>query len=95
MSMLDQLKIARESINTKNIAEDMAYFVMHDLEKAGFQSILVKPHEKKPKTWRIIPKDELDEEQMKEYQRLKEERVDYWRDQAMEQLRKTRKAMLG
>lgn len=86
--MLDSIKMTRDALNIVNISEDLAYMVMRDLEEAGFMTELKKEKIKKPKTWRIIPLEELSPTDMIRFNELKEERTNYWRNETTKNLKK-------
>lgn len=85
----------RKQLNVKQIAEDMATFVIEDLKEEGFDAKLIKHNEKKPQTWKIVPCNELSEEDMLRFNELKEEFVTMYRDGKLDYLKSMKKAVIG
>lgn len=93
MSLVETVKNIREQINKYTATEDIAYSVIEDMKAKGFQCELTKPR-KSPKSWKIVLTTVEPVSRQKEFETLKAERVDYWRDQKMEQLRQLKKAVM-
>jgi len=78
---LNTARMALRDYNFKEVVERMAEMVIFDLEEDyGFKAHLVKHNPRKPKTWRIEPDEVLSAEKKKEFERLKEELTDKYRD---------------
>jgi hypothetical protein len=85
--MLDRIKMARSTLNIGLIAENLADMVMEDLLEAGYECKLIKQKPKKPKTWRIVPKASLSDEEQFEFDSLKEERTNIYVEMEKERLK--------
>lgn len=84
----------RKQMNVKQIAEDMANLVIDDLKEEGFEAKLVKHKEKKPKTWKIIPVNKLNDEEQKRFDEIKETQVTFYRDSKIDMMKDMRKAII-
>jgi hypothetical protein len=91
---LDKIRAVRETLNTADIVENIAHNVMQDLIDAGFEPELIKTNPKKTHTWRIMPKRELPEEAMEEFNDIKQQRTVYNVEQEKQRLRQLKSAML-
>lgn len=95
MSLLvNKIRTAKDAMNIRYIAEDMAFMVMEDLKEAGFNCELKKGHPKKVKTWKIVPTDKLDDDKQQEFDKIKDERTEWWRKYKKDQLKQLKQSML-
>ena len=92
--LMDKISMAREAFNKVNVADDLAFLVSEDLKEAGYDVKLVKEKEKKPSTWRILPVNKLSEEEREQFEQLKSERTDHWRNDALKKLKNMKKQLL-
>lgn len=95
MSQWEMIKELRKQLNVKQIAEDMANLVIDDLGEEGFEAKLVKHNPKKPKTWKIIPVNTLNDEEQKRFDEIKETQVTFYRDSKIDMLKDIKKGITG
>lgn len=92
--VLENLKVVKDAVNLKNIAERMSCFVIDDLADDGFECELIKP-KKSPKSWKIIPKKNLSDKEKQRFETLKKKYVDMWRNEERGHLKDVRRIMFG
>lgn len=95
MSQWEMISELRKQLNVKQIAEDMANLVIEDLGLDGFEAKLVKHNPKRPKTWKIMPVNTLDDEEQKRFDEIKEKQVTYYRDTKIDMIKDMRKGIIG
>lgn len=95
MSQWQMINMLRQQLNVKQMAEDMAMFVIDDLKAEGFNAKLVKHNAKKPKTWKIVPVDVLTDKEQKRFDKIKEEQVTFYRDNKISQIKEIKKSITG
>lgn len=95
MSQWQMIKMLKQQLDVKQMAEDMAAFVIEDLKMEGFDAKLVKHNPKKPKTWKIIPVNMLNAEDQKRFDKIKEEQVTFYRDSKISQIKDIKKSITG
>ena len=89
------INMLRQQLNVKQMAEDMANFVIDDLKEEGFSAKLVKHNPKRPKTWKIVSIDELNDKDQKKFDKIKEEQVTFYRDSKISQIKDIKKSITG
>lgn len=92
--LLDKISMARSALDKHLIAEDMAFMVIEDLKEEGFDAELVKGHRKKIHTWKIVPKGELNGDELTRFQKLKDSLTDMYREREMERLKDFKRSLL-
>ena len=95
MSQWQMIKMLRQQLDVKQMAEDMAEFVIEDLKEEGFDAKLVKHNPKKPKTWKIISVNMLNDEDQERFDKIKEEQVTFYRDNKISQIKDIKKGIIG
>ena len=95
MSQLGMINDLRKQLNVKQIAEDMANLVIDDLKEEGFKAKLIKYKEKKPKTWKIVSVNTLDDEEQKRFDEIKERQVTYYRDTKIGMIKDIKRSITG
>ncbi len=95
MSQLGMINDLRKQLNVKQIAEDMANLVIDDLKEEGFKAKLIKYKEKKPKTWKIVSVNVLDNEEQKRFDEIKERQVTYYRDTKIGMIKDIKRSITG
>ena len=95
MSQLGMINDLRKQLNVKQIAEDMANLVIDDLKEEGFEAKLIKYKEKKPKTWKIVSVNVLDNEEQKRFDEIKERQVTYYRDTKIGMIKDIKRSITG
>ena len=95
MSQWEMINDLRKQLNVKQIAEDMANLVIDDLKEEGFEAKLIKYKEKKPKTWKIVSVNVLDNEEQKRFDEIKERQVTYYRDTKIGMIKDIKRSITG
>ena len=95
MSQWEMINDLRKQLNVKQIAEDMANLVIDDLKEEGFEAKLIKYKEKKPKTWKIVSVNTLDDEEQKRFDEIKERQVTYYRDTKIGMIKDIKRSITG
>ena len=95
MSQWEMINDLRRQLNVKQIAEDMANLVIDDLKEEGFEAKLIKYKEKKPKTWKIVSVNVLDNEEQKRFDEIKERQVTYYRDTKIGMIKDIKRSITG
>ena len=88
MSSWDMIK----SMKPRQMAEDMANMIIEDLEEEGFKAKLVKKGWAISK-WKIEPIDDLTEDELQEFNFIKEQRQELYKKRTMDQIEQMRKSI--
>ena len=94
------MKTVRELTNFKQIREDIATFVIKDLEAEGFEPKLVKFRLKwywffTKRVWRIVPKNTLSDEDQTRFDKIKNEQTEVYKNSKLEQLKEIKTLFQG
>lgn len=97
MANLQTINMIRQDYKLSAIVERIALFALPELEKKGYDCILIKPNVKKPKTWKLMPKnyDDLTEDQKKEFEAVKKQIVDDLKTDEKNCMRDVRRSLIG
>jgi len=93
--MTRQIQTIREQTKFKQIREDIASFVISDLEGEGFEPKLVKIKKVIGEDWKIIPKYTLTPEEQVRFDKIKNEQTEIYKEMKMDQLKEMRRALRG
>lgn len=96
--MLEPVKNAidiKKQYTKLKCVQRIADFVLEDLKEAGFNPELIKNNPKKPKTWRIESRDFLNDKQQKEFDKIKDESTELWKEAEQNNIRELRKMYVG
>jgi len=96
--MLEPVKNAidiKKNYTRINSIQRIADFVLEDLRDAGFNPELIKQNPKKPKTWRIENKDFLNDKKQKEFDKIKDESTEIWKEAEINNIKEIRKVIIG
>ena len=93
MSQWDTIKTIKDTMNVRQVAQDNADFIIMDLESEGFKARLDKNGSRRPKNWKIVPDDEYSREQLKEFERIKNEKRDLYFDRTRNQINQMKEAL--
>jgi hypothetical protein len=94
MSQWDTIKTLKDTMNIRQIAQDTADFIIMDLESEGFMARLDKNGSRRPKNWKIVPDEEYTREQLIDFERIKNEKRDFYFSRTRQQINDM-KAALG
>jgi len=75
---VSQWQMIKTMANPKQVVEDIAEMVIYELEQAGYRAKLVK-HKRNISSWKIEPTDDLDAIQLKEFNKIKQEKTEEYK----------------
>jgi hypothetical protein len=81
-----------KSMKPRQMAEDMANMIIEDLEEEGFKAKLVKKGWA-PSKWKIEPVDDLNEDQLQDFNYIKDKRQELYKQRTMDQIKQMRKSI--
>jgi len=92
MTPFETLKQIKDTYGIKAVAERMITFVQEDLLDEGYETVWINKKQSY-KNWRLVPKDKMSPEELKKFERLKEELTDKWRDAEKVNIKDFRKSL--
>lgn len=93
MSQWDTIKILKNQMNIKQVANDIADFVIMDLEDEGFKARLEKNNSKKPKNWKIVPIGEYSKSEINKFNKIKDERTEFYKQRTKNQINQMKESL--
>jgi hypothetical protein len=93
MSQWDTIKTIKDTMNVRQVAQDTADFIIMDLESEGYKARLDKNGSKNPKKWKIVPDKEYTKEQIKEFERIKNEKRELYFRRTKDQINQMKESL--
>jgi len=87
------IKTIKDTMNVRQVAQDTADFIIMDLESEGFKARLDKKGSKRPKNWKIVPDEEYTREQLIDFERIKNEKRDFYFTRTRNQIDQMKEAL--
>jgi len=95
MSQWDTVKTLLQTMNKREVSEQIAELVIMDLENAGYKAKLDKHDSKNPKKWKIVPDEDLSKDDLIEFNEIKDIKQDIYIERFVGQIKEMRKALIG
>ena len=95
MSQWDTVRTLLQTMNKKEVSEQVAELVIFDLEEAGYKAKLEKNGSKNPKKWKIVPDENLSKDELIDFNEIKDTQQEIYIERFVQQIKEMRKALIG